>query len=401
MAIRLRRIENTAQKQKQSVAEISHSIKQKSLLWKRVRFFSLSILLLFLVIYILLFDSSIASGVVIVKPTSVDLKTLSPGIVDWIIKPKEGFFITKGTIVARIVLHVPEILEEKKRLHQKYLELENFKINELSMKKELGKELSLLKQQELDLKLKRELSKNDLKKGLLETESAFNVYNLRKTDWEKAERLWNLDAITKTNYLTAKRLFIESETLHKNMLLQEKNLNLKNKINKDNLSAFIRNKIKNEHKYNLKLDKVATQKDLVYEEIARILQLIKGKTTHVSVPAPIDGFVFENYVRKGDFVKPGEPLLSINPKSLELFAYIREGDKAKINSDLTAKVRIGDHIFSAYIKNIKPQVISPPPQLKTRGLVSANIYYFTIELSTHEMPKGIFAGQTGLVFFNE
>ncbi len=185
------------------------------------------------------------------------------------------------------------------------------------------------------------------------------------------------------------------------MLLQEKNLQLKDNLNKDNLNEFVKSKVKNENKINFNLDKIVTQKELVYEEIARINQLIQGKTTSISIPAPISGIVVENYVKEGDFVKSGEDILAISPGKLQLFAYIRESEKDKVNDDLTAKVRINNKIFSAYIKNIQEKVINPPPQLKNRGLVSLQTYYFTVELSTHEMPQDVFSGQTGTVFFNE
>ncbi len=161
MAIRLRRIENTAQKQKESVADIEHKVKQKSILWKRVRFFSLSLSLFFLVLYIIFFDSSIASGIVIVKSKSVNLKTLSPGTISWIIKPKHNSHIKKGTILAKIILQVPEILEEKKRLHQKQLELESYKLSEINMKEKLAEQLKLITQQDYSINYLKMTLKKD------------------------------------------------------------------------------------------------------------------------------------------------------------------------------------------------------------------------------------------------
>jgi HlyD family secretion protein len=95
-------------------------------------------------------------------------------------------------------------------------------------------------------------------------------------------------------------------------------------------------------------------------DLARATWTLNQKT----VPAPVDGIVFQKYYRLGEYSEAGKPILSIlAPEDIKVIFYVREPMLAKINLNDAVSVRCDEckKSYTAHVSFISPRAEYTPP----------------------------------------
>jgi RND family efflux transporter MFP subunit len=117
---------------------------------------------------------------------------------------------------------------------------------------------------------------------------------------------------------------------------------------------------------NLAREKIVSEKELldariVYENSKNVYDQLRESfsASGENVVSPIPGFIGQIYVKNGQFVEPGQPLLTvIRDKNLQLIADIRQSELPAPGAEFTATIRTspGNRVFS--LDELKGKVVS-------------------------------------------
>jgi multidrug resistance efflux pump len=397
MAVRLRKVEGY----RRSLNDFKAEASEKKIIWKKVRFLTVIIFLIAACAFGYLFLIAKPSGIVFVNGNAFDLKTPVNAIVQWrIMQP--GAKVKKGDLLFRLSVTESDFAAMQRNLGNTRLVVDRANIDLAEIDAKTFTERNNIREKEIELTMKAELAADALERGkiaLIETES---IYKSRKSDKEKAERLWHLEALTKSDLEAAQRMFAKAEGDYKKAQVFMKSLQTELDAAQKSLEVF-----KGGSKDSLdKLNQLIVAADKYTKKMNTEISVLKsaedGKGWLLDVRSPIDGVVLNLFARNGEYVQQGNALLTIiDPASIELLGFFREKYKDKLKAGSKCKVKIGKDTFNSYIKYIKPELAPAPSRLKNLRVLSDYTSYIAVRLDASKMPQDIFYGQTGRAHIEE
>ena len=397
MPIRLRKIQHS----KVSSQDIREQREQKNILWQRVRKTVVFLLFIALLGYIYFEYYAPPSGIVIMRASIDTIAAPLDSQIKWIVNSKERKYLEVGEKLA--VLHEISIntIEDEVRLQKKQFELNDaeLRVNEIKTRKDILVTNSTQKIIELNLAV--ELADKAMKRGLNQLDRTKQIFEAREEEMRNAERLWNLDALTKGDLLAEKRVFADAEAAYKNALLFKESL--KNEYNSAirSLKVFKDSFQSEKVHYDKEITTAELQVGQIKKEVIHLQKIIAGGLDReIVLKSPTSGYLVSNNLEKGDFLRKGDTILDIySIGSLTIMAYVPEHDRYRIHLKQKAKVKIAGRIIPAEVSEIYPRVLPAPPQLSIQGMAARTVYYVKVELQASEPLGDLLPGQTGKVIF--
>jgi HlyD family secretion protein len=99
-------------------------------------------------------------------------------------------------------------------------------------------------------------------------------------------------------------------------------------------------------------------------------QLTQAQMARMDLTAPLSGIVQKEIVRKGEYVAPGAPILTVaDPTNLKLTLYVLEGDLGRVAVGQTVSIRADafpQRVFSGVVKTIADRAEFTPRNVQTQ-----------------------------------
>ncbi len=397
MSIRLRKINHP----KETKQQIRQHQEQKIILWQRVMKTVGLLVALSAGLYIYLQYYAPPSGIVLLE-AQID-NVISPvyARIKWIKNIDQNINIVSGEKIAVINESSGNIVKDNRRLEETQIKLNQTRLilYDIETRREIWGNNT--HQQEIEQELALTLAKESCIRGVIQTEKAKRIFDARKKELQNAERLWNLDALTKQDLLASRRMFADADAAYKNALPFEKSLNAEKEAVDKALTQLKKSKNAEENYFKDQLSAVSKNKEMLEDQIAYIKEVIKGTSDKdIVLTSPMSGKALSKGIKPGDFIRKGESLFSIfRHNSLSLTAYVPEKYQDNIQINQNAVIKIAGRTIHATVTKIYPQIILSPPQLRIRGTAPKNAYYFKIQLTPKESIEYLFQGQSGKVIF--
>ena len=397
MAVRLRRIE----KSYTEVPELMQRAQEKNIILRKLKLWVLiaaAIVALFLIYYIFIGPFS---GYVLISANSITIKSTEYGVVDYIAAGKLSKEVKRGDILAkiRVLGGNASILDQE--INRMKLDLIRARINADTMASELNLAKQRMSQEQIRLELGLKLAKDGLERGKVNLEKAGEIFKSRKNDLEKAERLWNLEAISQTDHLTVQRMYSQADADFKNSGIFLKSLHAELEAADLAMKNFMESGEKNVKDLEAGVESsknyvVETEKNL------RNMENIKNGTGELisEIRSPIDGILMRQFCRKGEFLSLSQEIFTIySPKTIKPLAYVKPRYKQYIHVGQKVKIRIGGKYISSQVATIRPELEQPPKEIISYGFISKENFFLVVELDPSEMPPTMLPGETGKAFF--
>jgi HlyD family secretion protein len=125
------------------------------------------------------------------------------------------------------------------------------------------------------------------------------------------------------------------------------------------------------------------------------LAIVQWKLDQKKLVAPADAFVFDTIYRSGEYVKEGQPVVSLLPPTnikVRFFVSNNALSSLSLGQAVTIKLNNHDEPITAKISYIAPQAEYSPPQLYNRDNREKLLYMLEATPETH--PERIHPGQT-------
>jgi len=397
MAVRLRRIE----KSYTEVPELMQRAQEKNIILRKLKLWVLiaaAIVALFLIYYIFIGPFS---GYVLISANSITIKSTEYGVVDYIAAGKLSKEVKRGDILAkiRVLGGNASILDQE--INRMKLDLIRARINADTMASELNLAKQRMSQEQIRLELGLKLAKDGLERGKVNLEKAGEIFKSRKNDLEKAERLWNLEAISQTDHLTVQRMYSQADADFKNSGIFLKSLHAELEAADLAMKNFMESGEKNVKDLEAGVESsknyvVETEKNL------RNMENIKNGTGELisEIRSPIDGILMRQFCRKGEFLSLSQEIFTIySPKTIKPLAYVKPRYKQYIHVGQKVKIRIGGKYISSQVATIRPELEQPPKEIISYGFISKENFFLVVELDPSEIPPMMLPGETGKAFF--
>lgn len=397
MPVRLRQIE----KSYTEVPELMQRAQEKNIILRKLKLWIMivaGVVALFLLYYIFLGP---VSGYVIINANSITIKATEYGVVEYLASGKLSKEVKRGDVLAKIRVLGGNASVLDQEINRLKLELIKAKINSDTMAGELSLAKQRLSQEAIKLELALKLAKDGVERGKVNLETANEIFKLRKNDMEKADRLWNLEAISQTDHMTVQRMYSQADADLKNSGIYLKSLEAELEAAELAMKSFMESGEKNvrdlEAGYESSRNYVAeTEKNL------RNMEGIKNGTGELisEIRSPIDGILMRQFCRKGEFLSLSQEIFNIySPKTIKPLAYIKPKYKKYIKVGQKAKIRIGGKYILSQVMNIRPELEQPPKEIITYGFISKENFFLVVELDPSNVPPTMLPGETGKAFF--
>jgi len=398
MAIRLRKIKQSKPKSK---VEIKKEEIQRNSLWKSAKFIVFLIVIAiilvptFMVLFAPIEAQILAEGAIVnnyapVAGRVVETKDFPKGKLIPIgttvltLQPVSGNFTEKQAQLTT--------LEEKAKKAKLELAKVEFKQREFD---------KLSKQEEEELKLKIQVEQDSLSKVILSQVEAEQDAKATNDAYNKALKLWNLDAIGELELADFKRKATAAKAkVEKNKISQgSAQKKVQAAINK--LTTFTQSAKGQRDNFVTALNIVNQDLSSCNKKIQDLKDVMADKSSQrIEIKTTVPGFLTSTPITLGRVVEKGQVLCSISPKdSLLIFAYVPEKLKSRIHAGQRVSIKIDNSTVEGTVEAIDPKIILSPPQLRIRGTVAAGSYFFKVQLKPDVEMSQIFPGQIGKVLF--
>ena len=364
--------------------------------FKRMRFITLVLILITLSLYAYFYMSPI-KGIVLIEEGVIPLRSPVSAEIKWVI-PKNQRSVKSGEKVATLFVSPAVDIASSREIIQHNMELDRIKLDMTLNAMQLRLRAQQMKQEGIRLGLEVQLAQSAYDRGLNTLQKDSSDYTLYKEQKDRADRLWNLDAINRSDLLAAHKVYNEATEKYKNSKLSQNAFKAELDAAQQSLTQF-----KNSIADNQSLEQEAISASMKYLKksgvtISNIREYDSGYL--VDVFSPSDGLVVGRVENLGSFIEKGEAVISLSqPGNIKAYAYVRAHHKGKFKIGQGAKVKMENEFFISTISFIMPTLVPPPVQLINRQMLSLKYYYLKVELNDSQLPEDVMPGQSGYVIF--
>ncbi|OGV40056.1 MAG: hypothetical protein A2020_13735 [Lentisphaerae bacterium GWF2_45_14] len=397
MAIRLRQIE----KSYTEIPELMQRAEEKNIILRKLKMWVSIAIAIFLVILGYYIFLGPISGYVILNANSITVKSTEYGVVEYIASGRLSKEVTRGDVLAKIRVLGGNAAAMDQELARLRLELIKAQINSDTMTSELSSARERMGMEGIRIELALKLAKDGLERGKINLTKASDIFESRKKDMEKAERLWNLEAISKTDYLTVQRMYSQAEADFKNSEVFLKSL----QSELDSAEAAMKNFLEFGEK-NMKDLEAGSESSKIYiaevKKNIKTIESMKNGTGEIlsEIKSPINGIIMRQFCRKGEFLSISQEIFTIySPKTIKLLAYVKAKYKKDIRRGQKVKIRMGGKYIQSLVVNVRPELEQPPKEIISYGFLSKENFFLVVELDHSEVPPEMSPGETGKAFF--
>ena len=194
-------------------------------------------------------------------------------------------------------------------------------------------------------------------------------------DLQKAKRPPEIEAIEAQIAQTQAQIALAALRVRRNKTLFEKHA-----MDKDTLDAAVEHynevmEIKAQYEANLAFAKLGARSDQIDAQKAQIKALLsrvytsKWNLAQKTLRAPADGFIFDTYYRKAEFVAAERPVLSLlTPENtrIEFFVPLKALNSLQVGKNITFTYQDAKQAEKAVISYISPEAEYMPPLVYSR-----------------------------------
>ncbi|MBN2642930.1 MAG: HlyD family efflux transporter periplasmic adaptor subunit [Victivallales bacterium] len=389
---RIRKLEDNSR----TVSQMARVAVDKKNFFKRMRFITLVLILISISLYAYFYMSPV-KGVVLIEDNVIPLRAPVSAEIKWII-PQNQRSVKSGEKVATLFISPAVDIASSREIIQHNMTLDRIKLDMTLNALQLRLQVQQMKQEGVKLALEVQLAQIAHDRGLNTLQKNSFDYTFYKEQKERADRLWNLDAINRSDLLVAQKSYNEAYEKYKNSELAQVAFKAELDAAQQNLTQF-----QQSISGNQSLEQEAMSAATKYLEksgvpIANIREYDSGYL--VDVISPCDGLVVGRVEAMGNFIEKGESVVSLSqPGNIKAYAYVRAHYKDKLKIGQSAKVKMDKDFFVSSVSFIMPTLVSPPGQLVNRKMLSTKYYYLKVELDDRRFPEDVMPGQSGYVIF--
>ena len=397
MAVRLRKIE----KSYTEVPELMQRAQEKNVILRKLKIWVsivIAVVLAFLFYYIFIGP---VSGYVLLNANSITIKSTEYGVVEYIASGKLSKEVARGDILAKIRLLGGNASTLDNELSRQKMELIKARINADTMTSELNMAKQRMTQEQIRLELALKLATDGVERGKVNLSKAADIFKSRKNDMEKAERLWNLEAISQTDHMTGQRMYSQADADFKNSEILLKSLQAELEAADLAMKNFMESGEKNVKDLEAGFESSKNYIAEVEKNIKTIEGMKNGTGEIISeIRSPINGILMRQFCRKGEFLSISQEIFTIySPKTVKLLAYVKGKYKQYIKTGQKVRVRIGGRYISSRVLSIRPELEQAPKEIISYGFLSKEDFFLVVELDHSEIPPEMIPGETGKAFF--
>ncbi len=396
MAIRLRKIASD----EKSLLAVTKRVEGRNVLWRRMRFLVVALLLGGLAVALVYGRYYRLSGVALVTANRDILASPGEAVVTWLAPKDAGAEVQAGEPLARIQVKAENVLAMGEALAEKRLERQRAVMMAADLAATIGHERKNLSQEEVELDTAVSLAQDALARGLVASRKAAEVLTARRREMENAESLRLLDALTEGDYLASRRMLAEAEAADERARLFEKSLRTEADGATETIARFRQGMAAKLAALETSLAEIQRFREEIDADILRSESLLAGQGMELELKAPSRGILLQPHCAVGQQLRQGQEVVSVyQPGSVRITAYVHERFKEKIAPGRLGRVRIAGSLFTAPVLSVRPASVYPPAELLRRELVPDNAYFFTVEMSPEAAGKPLLPGETGRVVF--